>query len=107
MNCRQPLIALAIAPGLSATPAAYAMDLGEFNDTKFSIGGYFKAGVPYEKVNNRDTRIVDRSNQFCVNLIHNITQDLKAGEEWRKYNLAFGPLLPEGQQVEVMPKYKF
>jgi len=32
---------------------------------------------------------------------------LAAAIEWRKYNLAFGPLLPEGQQVELMAKYKF
>ena len=42
-----------------------------------------------------------------ANLIHSVTPDLDVGVEWRKYNLAFGPLLPKGQQVEVMAKYKF
>lgn len=44
---------------------------------------------------------------FRTNLIDNVTKALEAGMEWRKYNLAFGPLLPEGQQVEFMAKYKF
>jgi len=42
-----------------------------------------------------------------VNVIHNITSDLEIGLEWRKYNLAFGPLIPRGQQVELMAKYSF
>ena len=42
-----------------------------------------------------------------ANLIHSVTPDLDVGVEWRKYNLAFGPLLPEGQQVEGRAKYKF
>ena len=107
MTYRHSLLALAIASGFSAAPAVHALELGEFNDTKFSIGGYFKAEAIYEKVDDGDSRIFGRSNQSRVNLIHNITQDLEAGIEWRKYNLAFGPLLPEGHQVEVMAKYKF
>lgn len=42
-----------------------------------------------------------------VNVIHNILPELEVGAEWRKYNLAFGGLVPKGQQVEVMAKYRF
>ena len=68
MNYRHSLLALAIASGLSAAPAVHALELGEFNDTKFSIGGYFKAEAIYEKVDDGDSRIFGRSNQSRVNL---------------------------------------
>lgn len=68
MNYQQSLLALAIASGLSATPAAHALDLGEFNDTNFSIGGFFKAEGIYEKVDEGDSRIFGRANQSRVNL---------------------------------------
>ena len=42
MNYRHSLLALAIASGLSANPAAHALELGEFNDTRFRIGGFFQ-----------------------------------------------------------------
>jgi len=68
MNSRNSLLALTIASVLSAAPAAHAIDLGEFNDTAFSIGGYFKAEGIYEKVDDGDSRIFGRSNQRRVNL---------------------------------------
>ena len=73
---------------------------------RYVINSDWGANVAYTAVevdDNADTNY----EAHRVNLIHNITRDLEAGIEWRKYNLAFGPLLPEGQQVEVMAKYKF
>ena len=68
MNYRNSVLALAIASGLSAAPAAHALDLGQYNDTNFSIGGYFKAEGIYEKVDDGDSRIFGRANQSRVNL---------------------------------------
>lgn len=68
MNYRNSLLALAVASTVSVAPSAYAIELGEFNDTTFSIGGYFKAEAIYEKVDDGDSRIFGRSNQSRVNL---------------------------------------
>lgn len=68
MNYRNSLLALAIAPGIGASPITHAIELGEFNDTKFSIGGYFKAEGLYEKVKDDDSRIFGRTNQTRFNL---------------------------------------
>ncbi|MDO6443408.1 MULTISPECIES: hypothetical protein [unclassified Marinobacter] len=38
MNYRHSTLALAIASGLSAAPTVNVLELGEFNDTQFSIG---------------------------------------------------------------------
>ena len=73
---------------------------------RYVINNEWRANVAYTAVEVDDDADTNYE-AHRVNLIHNITQDLEAGIEWRKYNLAFGPLLPEGQQVEVMAKYKF
>ncbi len=53
MNYRNSLLAMAIASGLSAAPPTHALELGTFNDTAFSIGGFFNAEGLYEKVDDR------------------------------------------------------
>ncbi len=68
MNYRNSFLALAIASGLSASPAASAIDLGTYNDTSFSIGGYFKAEGIFEDPENGDSRIFGRANQTRFNL---------------------------------------
>lgn len=73
---------------------------------RYVINGKWRANIAYTAVEVDDN---DNTNYEAhrVNLIHTIIPDLDVGIEWRKYNLAFGPLLPRGQQVEVMAKYKF
>lgn len=69
MNYRNSVLALAIASGLSAAPAAHALDLGEFNGTEAKIDGYFKAKGIYQKDDVvDDSEFINRSNQSRVNL---------------------------------------
>ncbi|ARM84521.1 hypothetical protein LL273_16600 [Marinobacter salarius] len=73
---------------------------------RYVFNDQWRANVAYTKVEVDDQAETDYEGQR-VNLIHNIIPELEVGVEWRKYNLAFGPLAPEGQQVEVMAKYAF
>tara|TARA_R110001599_G_scaffold31444_1_gene104703 strand:- start:6915 stop:7919 length:1005 start_codon:yes stop_codon:yes gene_type:complete len=68
VNYQHSILALAITTGLGVAPATHALELGEFNDTKFSIGGYFKTEAIYEKIDDGDSRIFARANQSRVNL---------------------------------------
>jgi hypothetical protein len=52
VNYQHSILALAITTGLGVAPATHALELGEFNDTKFSIGGYFKTEAIYEKIDD-------------------------------------------------------
>ncbi len=73
---------------------------------RYVFNDQWRANVAYTLVEVDDQAETDYESQR-VNLIHNILPELEVGVEWRKYNLAFGPLIPEGQQVEVMAKYAF
>lgn len=73
---------------------------------RYVINSDWRANIAYTSVKVDDDADTDYEAQRA-NVIHNITQDLEVGMEWRKYNLAFGPLLPRGQQVEIMAKYNF
>lgn len=73
---------------------------------RYVFNDQWRANVAYTRVEVDDEADTDYEAQR-VNLIHNIIPELEVGVEWRKYNLAFGPLAPEGQQVEVMAKYSF
>lgn len=68
MNYRNVLLALTAATGFSAAPSIHALELGTFNDTAFSIGGFVKAEGVYEKVDDGDSRIFGRSNETRINL---------------------------------------
>ncbi|EBA00590.1 hypothetical protein MELB17_22175 [Marinobacter sp. ELB17] len=70
------------------------------------INPEWRANEAYTAVEVDDIANTDYEAQR-VNLIHTVAQGLEVGVEWRKYNLAFGPLLPKGQQVEIMAKYAF
>ncbi|MCB1757926.1 MAG: porin, partial [Gammaproteobacteria bacterium] len=73
-----------------------------------------RANIAYTAVNVDDEAETDYQGQR-VNLIYNIIPEFEVGVEWRKYSTAFGfanaadgaQLLPEGQQIEVMGKYRF
>ena len=66
----------------------------------------WRANVAYTTV-EVDDQADTRYEAPRVNVVHNVIPELEVGVEWRKYNLAFGPLIPEGQQIEVMAKYSF
>ncbi|WP_304639693.1 porin [Pseudomonas sp.] len=73
---------------------------------RYVINNTWRTNVAYTAVDVDDE--ADTSYRaYRANLIHSMTPDIDVGVEWRKYNLAFGPLLPDGQQVELMAKYKF
>jgi len=73
---------------------------------RYVFNDQWRANIAYTKVEVDDQAETDYE-AHRVNLIHNIIPELEVGVEWRKYNLAFGPLIPEGQQVEIMAKYSF
>ena len=73
---------------------------------QYKFNDQWRANVAYTKVEVDDDADTDYEGHW-VNVIHNILPELEVGVEWRKHNLAFGPLIPEGQQVEVMAKYAF
>ena len=73
---------------------------------RYVFNDHWRANVSYTKVEVDDQAETDYEGHR-LNVIHNIIPELEVGVEWRKYNLAFGPLAPEGQQVEVMAKYAF
>ncbi|MBL3558742.1 MULTISPECIES: porin [Marinobacter] len=73
---------------------------------RYVFNDQWRANVSYTKV-EVDDQAETNYESSRMNLIHNILPELEVGVEWRKYNLAFGPLAPEGQQVEVMAKYAF
>lgn len=73
---------------------------------RYVINDKWRANVAYTKVMVDDQADTEYEAER-VNLIHNILPELEVGAEWRNYNLAFGGLLPKGQQVEVMAKYAF
>lgn len=73
---------------------------------RFVMNDQWRANVAYTSV-EVDDQADTRYEAPRVNVVHNVIPELEVGVEWRKYNLAFGPLIPEGQQIEVMAKYSF
>ncbi|WP_111498046.1 porin [Marinobacter bohaiensis] len=73
---------------------------------QYVFNDQWRANIAYTRTDvddDADTRYEGQR----VNVVHNILPELEVGAEWRKYNLPFGGLIPEGQQVEVMAKYRF
>lgn len=73
---------------------------------RYVISPEWRTNLAYTSVEVDDQANTEYESQR-VNLIHNILPELEVGIEWRKHSLSFGPLIPEGQQVEVMAKYSF
>lgn len=68
MNYRNSSLTFMIASSLGAVPATYAVDLGTYNDTSFSVAGFLKAEGIFEDPENGDSRIFGRANQSRFNL---------------------------------------